>query len=152
MRRTLVFLIVFAVLAACTLHQAAIAAGWLATGRQPGDAPSGTTEVVIAALVALIAGSVALGIAGSRARVAPLLPLAAVGFVVARFYSFDPYYAPALRRMSDGGLVAPGVIYVLVFAAVGVAALMVKWPSAAPAGAAILVISALMAFVENAGH
>ena len=119
---------------------------------KPGYGPTGSTEVEIAALVALLAGSIALGIAGSRARLAPLVPPAAVGFVVARFYSFDPYYAPYLRRMSDGGLVAPGLIYVLIVAGVVVAALMVKWPPVAPVGALLLVFSALLALAEAAGH
>jgi hypothetical protein len=79
--------------------------------------------VLTAALVALIAGAVALGVR-VHSRVAPLVPLAAVAFVVARFYSFDPYYAPELRRMSDGGLVAPGLIYVLIVATVAVVALV----------------------------
>jgi hypothetical protein len=74
-----------------------------------------------------------------------------VGFAVARFYSFDPYYAPYLHRMSDGGLIAPGLI-LLIVAAVVVAALMVKWPSAAPAGAFLLLVSAVLALAENAGH
>jgi hypothetical protein len=106
MRRAVVFPTVLVVLAACTLHQVAVAAGWLAIGHESGDDATGTTAVVITALVALIAGAVALG-TRLRSRLAPLVPLAAVAFVVARFYTFDSYYAPALRRMSDGGLVAP---------------------------------------------
>ena len=152
MRWTLTFSVLLAVLAACTLHQVAVAAGWLAIGPQSGDAPAGTTEVVIAALVAMISGSILLGAAGARTRLAPLVPPAAVGFVVARFYSFDPTYAPTLRRMSDGGLVAPGLIYTLILAAFVVAALMKKWPSVAPLGAALLVFSALLALFEGAGH
>ena len=150
MRRALVIPVIL-VLAACTLHQVAVAAGWLAIGRQPGDDPTGTTAVLIAAVVALIAGAFVLG-ASVPSRLAPLVPLAAVAFVVARFYSFDSYYAPGLQRMSDGGLVAPGLIYALIFTAVAVAALMTKWPRAAPAGAALLVISTLLALAESAGH
>jgi hypothetical protein len=152
MRWTLVFPLVLAVLAVSTAYEVVDAANVLKPGSQSGYGPAGSTEFEIAAFVALIAGSIALGVAGSRTRLAPLVPLAAVAFVVARFYSFDPYYAPALRRMSDGGLVAPGLIYLLIVAAVIVAALMRKWPSAAPLGAALLVFSALLALVENAGH
>jgi hypothetical protein len=120
-------------------------------GPEGGDDPTGTTTVVIAALVALVAGAIALG-ATVRSRIAPLVPLAAVAFVVARFYTFDSYYAPALRRMSDGGLVAPELIYALIVAAVVVAALMTKWPAAAPAGTLLLVFSAVVALAEGAGH
>ena len=152
MRWTRVFPIVLAVLVACTAYEVADAANLLKSGSESGYGPAGSAEVEIAALVALIVGTIALGVAGSRAHLAPLVPLAAVAFVVARFYSFDPYYAPTLRRMSDGGLVAPGLIYLLIVAAVVVAALMTKWPSAAPLGAALLVFSALLALVEGAGH
>ena len=120
-------------------------------GPQSGDDPTGTTAVVVAALVALISGAIALG-TRLRSRLAPLVPLAAVAFVVARFYTFDSYYAPTLRRMSDGGLVAPGVIYALIATAVVVAALIAKWPAAAPAGALLLVLSAVLALAESAGH
>jgi hypothetical protein len=151
MRWTLVFPLVLAVLAVCTLHQAAVAAGWIAPGPEGGDDPAGTTAAIIAALVAMVAGAVALG-ATVRSSLAPLVPLAAVAFVVARFYSFDSYYAPALRRMSDGGLVAPGLIYALILAGLVVAALMAKRPRAAPAGAALLMVLAFVALVESAGH
>jgi hypothetical protein len=151
MRWTLVFRLVLAVLAVCTFHQVAVAAGWIAIGPQGGDDPTGTTAVVIAALVAMVAGAVALG-AAARSRLAPLVPLAAVAFVVARFYTFDSYYAPALRRMSDGGLVAPGLIYALIVAAVVVAALITRRPRAAPAGAALVVVLAFVALFESAGH
>jgi hypothetical protein len=151
MRWTLVFPLVLAVLAVCTVHQVAVAAGWIAMGPEGGDDPRGTTAVVIAALVALVAGAVALGATG-RSRLAPLVPLAAVAFVVARFYTFDSYYAPALRRMSDGGLVAPGLIYALIMATVVVAALIARRPRAAPAGAALVVALAFVTLVESAGH
>ena len=151
MRWTLVFPLALAVLVVCTLHQVAAAAGWIAVGPQSGDDPTGTTAVVIAALVAMVAGAVALG-ASVRSRLAPLVPLAAVAFVVARFYTFDSYYAPALRRMSDGGLVAPGLIYALIVAAVVVAVLIAKRPAAAPAGALLLVVLAFVALAESAGH
>jgi hypothetical protein len=151
MRRTLVFPLVLAVLAGCTLHQVAVAASWIAMGPEGGDDPTCTTAVVIAALVALVAGAVALG-ATVRSRLAPLVPLAAVSFVVARFYTFDSYYAPALRRMSDGGLVAPGLIYALIVAAVVVAVLIAKRPRTAPTGAVLLVVLAFVALVESAGH
>jgi hypothetical protein len=152
MRWTLAFSIVLAALATCTAYEVVDAANLLKPGSQSGYGPAGSTEFAIAALVAFVVGTIALGVAGSRTRLAPLVPLFAVAFVVARFYTFDPYYAPYLKRMSDGGLVAPGLIYILIVAAVVVAALMVKWPAAAPAGAALLVISALLALVEGAGH
>jgi hypothetical protein len=151
MRLTLVFPIVLVVLTACTLQQVAVAAGLIAMGPQSGDDPTGTTAAVIAALVALFAGAIALG-TRLRSRLKPLVPLAAVAFVVARFYTFDAYYAPALRRMSNGGLVAPGVIYLLIAASVVIAALIAERPSTAPVGSLLLVVLAFVALVESAGH
>jgi hypothetical protein len=31
--------------------------------------------------------------------------------MVARFYGFDPYYVPTLRRHSDGGVFSPAWVY-----------------------------------------
>jgi hypothetical protein len=151
MRRSLVVPVVVAVLVASTAYEALAAANVLEPGSQSGYGPVGWTEAEVAALVALVSGAIALG-ARIRSRLAPLLPLAGAAFVVARFYSFDPYYAPALRRMSDGGLVAPGLIYALIAVAIVVAALMTRWPAAAPAGALLLVVSAVVALAEDAGH
>lgn len=152
MRWTVAFSVVLAVLVACTAYEVADAAALLKPGSESGLGPAGWAEVEIAALAALIVGTVALGVGGSPTRLAPLVPLAAVAFVVVRFYCFDPYYAPARRRMSDGGLVAPALIYLLIVAAVVVTVLMKKKPTAAPLGAALLVFSALLALVEDAGH
>jgi hypothetical protein len=151
MRRVHVLSVVLAVLAACAVHQVAVAAGWLAIGPQSGDDPTGTTAAIIAAIVAMIAGAAVLS-TRRRSRLAPLVPIAAAAFVVARFYTFDSYYAPTLRRMSDGGLVAPGLLYMLIVAAFVVAALMARWPSAAPAGSLLIAFSALLALAEGAGH
>jgi hypothetical protein len=43
-----------------------------------------------------------------------LLSVIAVSYVVARYFSYDPCYAPTLRRMSDGGIVPRGWIVFLV--------------------------------------
>ena len=42
--------------------------------------------------------------------VAALLAPAAAAFLVAYFFTFDPYYAPSERRYSDGGAVPLGWI------------------------------------------
>jgi hypothetical protein len=152
MRWTLAFSVVLAVLVACAAYQAVDAANLLEPGSQSGYGPAGSTEFDIAALVGLVAGTVTLAVGGHRSRLAPLVPLAAAGFVAARFYSFDPYYAPNLRRMSDGGLVEPGLIYLLLVSAVVVAVVIVKWPSAARFSALFVVYSTLLALIEGAGH
>jgi len=72
---------------------------------------------------------------------------------VARFYSYDPYYAPTLRRMSDGGAVAGGWIAVIVAATLVAGILVRRWPRAASAGTAAGVWAiALTAAVTGLGH
>jgi uncharacterized membrane protein YbaN (DUF454 family) len=42
----------------------------------------------------------------------------AAAFALARFYAYDSYYSPTLRRYADGGTVQPAWMYLLVAAAV----------------------------------
>jgi hypothetical protein len=110
--------------------------------------------VLLAALVALLLGIILLGSGAARAAgPAPLVVLAGAAVVVARFYSFDSYYAPTLRRMSEGGLVAGTWIVVLVVAAVAVALISRFRPRVGMrAGALLLILCGLTALVEGAGH
>jgi hypothetical protein len=105
----------------------------------------------------LVATGVYLGLASAVVAagaviVAPwwtrLLPVAAAAFLVARFESYDAYYAPALRRMSDGGLVSPWWVGFLCVAAVAVALL----PRARAVAPAVLLVIACTALIANAGH
>jgi hypothetical protein len=84
---------------------------------------------------------------------ASLLAPAAAAFVLARFYTYDPYYAPTLRRMSDDGLVADAWVYVLVGLAL-LAAVLVRLRPRAGLGATslVMVLSAFTALAEGAGH
>jgi hypothetical protein len=106
---------------------------------------------------ALVAAGVYLGLASTVVAagaviVAPwwtrLLPLAAAAFLVARFESYDAYYAPALRRMSDGGLVSPLWVWFLCAEAVAVAFV----PRAQAVAAAVLLLIACTALLAGAGH
>lgn len=86
-------------------------------------AMGGVGEVI--ALLALLTGLVvSVSYASSRdaewKSVAPLVAPAAAAFVAARFYSFDDYYLPTLRRMSDGGWI-PGK-WIIVLAALALLA------------------------------
>jgi uncharacterized membrane protein YgcG len=68
-------------------------------------------RVFIAACVLLVAGPVLASAAFADAadEVWPpvsALALTTAAFVVARYFSYDSYYLPTLRRMSEGGLVA----------------------------------------------
>ena len=78
---------------------------------------------------------------------------AAVAFVATRFYSYDPYYAPNLRRMSDGGAISPTWIFLLI-AIAPVAALLTRVRPRVGHGitAVLLVLCFVTAWLEDTGH
>jgi hypothetical protein len=151
-------LTILAVLAAAAAYEAAVALGWLDIGPEPGQAPPANDVVLRVAGFALLAGA---GLCLVRAwapltqvdALALLLAPAAVAFVLARFYSYDPYYAPTLRRMSDDGLVPDSWVYLLLGLAL-LAAVLVRIRPRAGLGATalVLLLSAVTALAEGSGH
>jgi hypothetical protein len=78
---------------------------------------------------------------------------ATVAFLLARYLSYDPYYAPSLRRMSDGGLVSPEWVAFVCVAAAATAATARRGPRLATAVIALLMwTSALTALAMGLGH
>jgi hypothetical protein len=137
-------------------HQAAVAFGWLSIGPLPGQQASGQPFVFGSALVALVLLGAALpasAAAGLRVAATPCIAVAAALLVVARFYSFDPYYAPYLRRMSDGGLL-PGRWIVFVVACALAASLLAARATRSGQVAVALVcwLAFGTAFVSGLGH
>jgi hypothetical protein len=142
-------------------YELLVAVGVIALGPEPGVAPAGATTIVPLALLALLAtGGLLLSVAmDGRPRIAwgrlavPAASAAAAAFLVARFYSYDPYYAPTLRRMSDGGAVAGRWIAVVVAATLLAGVLVPRWPRVAAAGTGIGVwVIALTAAAAGLGH
>jgi hypothetical protein len=82
-----------------------------------------------------------------------LLAPAGAAFVVARFYTYDPYYAPTLRRMSEDGFVAGWWVFALVSMSLlaGVLA-TARTRLGMTACLVVLVLSALTAIAEGGGH
>jgi hypothetical protein len=117
-------LLVLAALAAATAYEFLVAVNVIHLCDVPGKGPPG------AELVGLLAGA---GVAGSvflavilAARgeegtplAAAVAPVAAL-FMVARFYTYDPYYLPTLLRQSEKDFVPALVVYVLAGFSVGV--------------------------------
>jgi len=97
--------------------------------------------VILVALVAFLVGASTSFVHACFVRVEVAMAwllLAPVGtaFVVARWYSFDPYYAPTLRRHSDDGFVSGVWIVALVGLALAAAALtrLLRVPEPSPQG------------------
>jgi hypothetical protein len=84
----------------------------------PGEGPAGGGAVLAAALAAMLVGAAVSLVAARRGSSRPsaadvLLAPGAAALVVARFYAFDPYYAPTLRRMSEDGAVPDWWVFLL---------------------------------------
>jgi hypothetical protein len=155
--RALALAVLF-VLTAAAAYEAAVALGWLDVGPEPGQAPVGNDLVLGAALLALIAGAGLCAVYASLRKpradgLETLLAPAAASFVVARFYSFDPYYAPTLRRMSDDGLVPDAWVYALVSLAL-LAAVLTRVRPRIGRGltALVLLLTTFTALAEGGGH
>jgi hypothetical protein len=116
-------LAVVAVLVAATAYEAAVALGVIGIGSLPGEGPPGSeivrgvSAVALLAAALLAAGLLALG--PLAPPVSALLAPAAAAFMVAHYYSFDPYYASSLIRYSSG-VISP----VLIFTAAALAVAM----------------------------
>ena len=113
-----------AVLLAAAIFELALAIGLVGSysGRVPGEAPEGEDTVAAVASLTMLGGSAVALLHAIRPRqpwaVACFAP-AAAAVMTARFYTYDPYYLPTLRRYSDeGGL--PDA-WILVTAAVAIA-------------------------------
>jgi hypothetical protein len=143
-----------AVVAAGAAQQAATALEWLSIGRVPGAWEPGHFLLIVALLVLVILGPALLAAAAldHRVRAAPAIAVAAAALTVARFESFDAYYAPTLRRMSDGVVSATWVAAV-VACAVAAAGCAVRCNRLGTALAACVCwIAFATAFVASLGH
>jgi len=133
-------------------YELAVALGAGSVGPEPGDNAPGATVVRVVAVGAMLAG---VGLVGARLRspAVALLAPAATLFVVALFFTFDPYYAPTERRYSDGGMFPLSWIVAVAVAGMVAGALMRLWPRVgAWATAAALLVLAFTAVFIVGGH
>jgi hypothetical protein len=143
------------VLFAAAAYEAAIALEWISMGSQSGEEPTGQVAVTIAAMLALLTGIIAAVVSRRILRRWPaaLVPVAAAAYVVARYYAFDSYYLPGLRRFSDGGAVPSIWLYGVISAAVVAAFAIRRRPSTAPGlTPLVLLVCAVTALAEGTGH
>jgi hypothetical protein len=112
--------------------------------------PDGEGFVLLIALVAMLGGTVlvfrGVGTAGLFAPAAAL-------FVIARFYTGDPYYEPTFRAYGDGGIVSPFWVFGLLGLALVAGAATRLWRRTAPVeSAVVLLLLVLTALFMGAGH
>jgi hypothetical protein len=116
--------------------------------------------VLVAGCLALVVGgAVLLACSLSRSAnrvfaavlVAPL-SLAAACFVVARYYSYDPYYAPGRERMTEGTVAGSWIIFLVVLAAVAASGAFYRLRPAMALTFAVTWLSAITALVLGSGH
>jgi hypothetical protein len=122
----------------------------LSLALQHETSPHGEGFVLVVALIAmLVAAALVFRGTGSVALFAP----AAALFVIARFYTADPYYRPTVRSYSDGGIFSPTWVYVLLGLALLAGTTTQLWRRSAPVeSAAVLVLLAFTALFMGTGH
>jgi hypothetical protein len=137
-------------------YELALALGARSIGPLPGDGVEGEgAEELTMFIVMLVGAGLALVSASGRPSPLPvaLYAPAAAAFLVARFYTYDPYYAPSLRRYSDDGNIAPAWIFLCAVgaAAVGVVACLSPRVGALATAIALFLI-AIMTIAIGIGH
>ena len=143
------------VLLGATLYETLVALQVIELGSQPGDGPPGEQTVALVAVLAMLvaAGLGVLAAVGAHVPFVPLLAPAAAAFLVARFYTFDPYYLPDLRRFSEDGMLPPALVYGVVALAVGAALLtLANRRLGAALSVPVILACALFAQVVVGGH
>jgi hypothetical protein len=138
-------------LAAATVYEASVAFGWIALGNEPGDGPPLDTPVAIAAVATYVVAIAAAALLASRALA--VLAAAGAALVVARFYTFDPYYLPTHRRMSDQGLFPTTWIAAVCIGAAIAVAVTIYQPRRGRAFTTAILIACVFTFLfAGAGH
>ena len=149
MRATLRWAVI-GVLAGAAAFELALALGAGSLGQVPGDGVDGEGWVRVAAFAAIIIGIV-VAIRGDSSF--PLIPVAAAAFVVASFYTYDPYFAPSLRRYSDGGALSAWWIYAVLVIALATAVIGVRSREAGRVLVpAVLILCLVTAVLAADGH
>ena len=118
-------LAVLLVLLGAAAYEAAIAVQWIPVGTQPGDGARFEGIVLVAAVIAMLAGIVLALLHAARAErsgPAGLFGTATAALMVAHYYTFDTYYLPTHTRYSDSGP-SPTWVYTVAIAG-GLASLL----------------------------
>ena len=85
-------------------------------GPLPGEGVAGSGTVQAIALLTMLAAAALAPLAGMRPWPAALFAPAAAAYLVAFYFTYDPYFAPALRRYSEGNVAGRWIVLVAVVA------------------------------------
>jgi hypothetical protein len=145
--------LVVGTLFAAAAYELALALGAGSLGREPGEGVAGSGVVQAVAFLAMLAAVVLGPFSSSRPWPAALFAPAAAAYLVAFFFTYDPYFAPQLRRYSDGGNVAGRWIAVVAAVAVANAVLTRLQPRIGSFMTSAVVLLVLVTTVlAGAGH
>jgi hypothetical protein len=145
--------LVAAVLAGATPYRAALAFGAGSVGPQPGDDVAGSGAVGAIAFVAMVVGAAVAALSTVRPqRAVALLAPAAGAYLLAFYFTYDPYYAPVRRRYSEGAVSLGWILLVVALALVaGVTARFRPRDGSLATGAALLLVIVATALAGD-GH
>lgn len=140
------------------IFEALVALDVLPIGRLPGDDPPAGDIVGSASGVGVLLGLVVCfsSIRHPRGIALPariLLPTASAALLVAGYYSYDPYCAPARCRVSSSSGFPAGVVFACVAAAAVVAVCAARLPRLGTAFAGVAIAThAIVAFLIGPWH
>jgi hypothetical protein len=108
--------LVTATLFSAAAYELALALGAGSLGPEPGEGVAGSGAVEVVALLVMLAAAVLAPVAGLRPWPAALFAPAAAAYLVAFYFTYDPYFAPNLRRYSEGNVGGRWIVVVVVVA------------------------------------
>jgi hypothetical protein len=108
--------LVVGILVAAAAYELALALGAGSLGPEPGGEVAGSTVVQGIALLAMIAAAALAPLSTLRPWPTALFTPAAAAYLVAFYFTYDPYFAPDLRRYSEGNVAGRWIAVVAVLA------------------------------------
>jgi hypothetical protein len=104
------------ILIAAAAYELALALGAASSGPAHGHDVPGSGVVLGVALLAMLAAAVMAPVPSLRPWPAATFSPAAAAFLIAFYFTFDPYYAPGLQRYAEGNVAARWIAVVAVVA------------------------------------
>jgi hypothetical protein len=147
-----------AVLFAAAAYELALVIGLVGSyaGLAPGRGIEGEDTVAAVSGLTMIVGAVVAAVHANRPRrpwAVALFAPAAAAFMTTRFYTYDPYYLPTLRRYADGGAVPAGWIIGMLAVSIVVGVLARLRPRTGSFATAFVLPLVLLTFVfASDGH